>query len=162
MSPKPDWIPEDATRAEEELLRKKVSVGPPKDLKIRVPDSPDIAPEPETAGERPLALLRPDELPVVGRHFVVWGSVLLDDIRERPVRKASRSTEDEYARQMVAEAHKLVDMGLKNPRVRTDPKTRKALMDSEDGGEVWDRMDRANAYARWRYQGYVCGEVHSL
>jgi len=135
---KPEWIPEDATPDEEELIREHV---------VRGSDIEAIKSVPNSLPE--LALLKPNERPVVGNHFVVWGSVLLNDIRERPVKRRAVS-EDEYALKMRREAEELVKRGLKDPDPNMDSKYDRS------------RADRAEKHARWRYKGFVCGEVASL
>lgn len=96
-----------------------------------------------------LVELRPNERPVSGRHFVTWGSVLLNDIRERPVKRQAVS-EDEYALKMRRNTERLVASGVKDPDPNLDDKYPRK------------RADRAEQYARWRYKGFVCGEVASL
>lgn len=162
------------TPEEIELLRSKVKHGSDVDPIPKIPDAPDISPAPKKKGGVPgtlknsianLSELRPDEVPIVGKHFVVWGSVYLSDIRPRPVKKAVKMTEDEHAIREVEHTKVLLSYGLKNPKEWTDPSTRKPLMDSErdqPGAVQWDRIDRTEHYARWRYRGYVCGEVVSL
>lgn len=97
-----------------------------------------------------LVELRPDELPVIGRHFVVWGSEFLNDIRERPVRRTSQEVENVYAWRIRDEAQQLVDMGLKDPDPRLPDRYPR------------HRCDRAEKYARWRYRGFVAGEIAGL
>ena len=138
---KPEWIPEDATPDEEQLLREHVVHG--SDIQ-KIRDVPNSFPE--------LVELRPDERPVVGKHFVVWGSAAFGDIHERPVKHHAVS-EDEYARKMRREAEALVAGGVKDP----DPAEHLGVE-----GEPRHRVDRAEKYARWRYKGFVCGEVASL
>jgi hypothetical protein len=135
---KPEWIPEDANPNEERLIREHIVKGSDLAATSTVPDS--------LPG---LIQLRPDERPAIGVHFVVWGSVLLNDIRERPVKRSAVS-EDEYARKMRSETEWLVTQGLKDP----DPNIPMKYARS--------RTERAEQYARWRYKGFVCGEVHSL
>lgn len=75
-----------------------------------------------------LHLLGPDEVPVVGEHYVVWGDPALPLV---VVRGAYAVSENEHVR--------LTATGT-NPL----------------------RQDRAEAYARWRYKGYVSGQVNGL
>ena len=133
-----DWIPEDATPDEERLLREHVVKGSDIDA---IRSVPDVMPQ--------LVELRPAERPTVGVHFVTWGSVLLNDIKERPVKRHAVS-EDEYARKMRGEAEELVRRGVKDPDPNLDSKYLRS------------RADRAEKHARWRYKGFVCGEVASL
>ena len=144
------WVPKDASAQEKDLLERKVTKGVEVDPVPKIPDAPDIASGPvRRAGPNDWLEGRTElgrnELPHASRHFVVWGSKLLDDIRSRPVKKVVDVTEDQYAARMRSEAQQLVDQGLKNP--------------------VWkekNRMERAEEYARWRYKGHVAGEVQSL
>ena len=138
------------TPEELELLRTKVTVGAG-EVKTKIPDAPDISDPPEKAKEGiiesavGLIELGPDEIPTPGRHFVVWGSDYLDDIRRRPVKRSAPVTENEHAKREIAHTKRLLEYGLKNPKY-------KGL----------DRVGRTEQYARWRYRGYVCGEVASL
>lgn len=85
-----------------------------------------VLPEPDLTGAA-LRLLRPDELPVVGSHYVVWGEPAMP----LPVVVGSfRVSEDEYA----------------------------SLV--EGSSEL--RRERAEAYARWRYRGFLAGQVSGL
>jgi hypothetical protein len=79
-----------------------------------------------------LELLQPNEVPVVGRHYVTFEG------RPMPVLlgQYKRSEEDHVLRSASAV------VGLKDP----------------DG----KRFERAKAYASWRYKGYLCGEVSGL
>jgi hypothetical protein len=105
------------------------------------------APElpPPATREPTYSLLRPDELPVVGRHAVTWGSELLNDVRWRRVQRSSHLTENQYVELQVAHSQLLVDLGLK---------------DEPHRGE--GRVDRTERYARWRYKGFLSGEIDKL
>ncbi len=118
----------------------------------KIPDVPDIAPGgrtkvPGTFKNRILGLaeLNHNDIPEVGKHFVVWGSKLLDDVQPRPVTRTAYVSERVYAGHMREVAERLVKEGIKDPLHRGK-----------------GRADRAEDYARWRYKGYVCGEVASL
>ena len=139
----------------------------------KIPDAPDISPAPKKSKVPPilnnsiegLAKLHSDELPDPKRHFVIWGSAHLDDIKPRRVRRSCPVTEDAHAAREVEHTKVLLAHGLKNPKVWTDSKTGKPLLDTEKGqpgAELWDRVRRTEHYARWRYKGYVCGVVVSL
>jgi len=136
--PRPEWIHEDATPDEEELLREHVVSGRDVEMTVDVPDSLPA-----------LVELPPNERPKVGVHFVTWGSVLLNDIKERPVKRTAVS-EDDYARRMRKYTERLVAGGGKDPDPNLDSKYLRS------------RADRAEQYARWRYKGFVCGEIASL
>ena len=124
----------------------------------KIPDAPDISPAPRDTEAAPdeevtgLTELKPTERSVVGQHFVIWGSLAFSDIRERPVKRHAVS-EDEYAAKMRRETEWLVANGLKDP----DPEKLYGKSDV-----LRHRADRAEQYARWRYRGFVCGEVASL
>lgn len=76
-----------------------------------------------------LELLRPNEVPVPGQHYIVWGQPAMP----MPVLIGSyRVSEDEHVR---TSAH-----------VSGDPV----------------RDARAEAYARWRFKGYLAGQVDGL
>ena len=135
---RPEWIPDNVTSDEEELLREHVVTGRDVEETLNVPDSLPA-----------LVELPPSERPKVGVHFVTWGSVLLNDIKERPVKRTAVS-EDDYARRMRKHTERLVAGGVKDPDPNLDSKYLRA------------RADRAEQYARWRYKGFVCGEVASL
>jgi hypothetical protein len=75
-----------------------------------------------------LRLLGPDEVPVVGTHYVVWGEPAMPMV---VVRGAYAVSENDHVR--------LTAVG-------TDPV----------------RQGRAEAYARWRYKGFVSGQVSGL
>lgn len=132
------------------LLSENVKPGSEIDSIPRIPDVPDIAPGGRVEKHKParvvgLSELKASEIPHAGQHFVVWGSKLLDDIYARPVTRTSHLTEDAYAARMRSDAKRLIELGIKNPLHKGQ-----------------DRDDRAETYARWRYKGYVCGEVFSL
>lgn len=140
---------------EKELLRKKVDISSiPKKKRI-----------PGTLKNRieGLTLLGPDSIPVAGRHFVVWGSAHLDDIKARPVKRSYPSTENEHASREIEHTKVLLALGLKNPKTWTDPATgRPGLSPDTSGAERWDRVQRTEHYARWRYRGFVAGEIAGL
>lgn len=138
MSDFEGFVPDGATPDEERLVREHVVRG--SDIEMTA-DTPSSFPE--------LVELKPSERPTVGVHFVRWGSVLLNDIHERPVKRHAVS-EDEYARKMRKQAEQLVAGGVKDPDPNMDSKYKRS------------RADRAEQYARWRYRGFVCGEVASL
>ncbi len=164
---------DELSEQEQAFLREHVMRGSDINPIPKIPDEPDIS-EPPKKKDVPgtfknriegLAQLRPDELPNPAKHYVIWGSAHLDDIGPRRVRRSCPVTEDVHADREVEHTKTLLAHGLKNPKVWTDPKTRKPLMDSEKdqpGTEQWDRVKRTEEYARWRYKGYVCGEVASL
>lgn len=145
-----DPFAENLTDAERELLEAKVTSGVDPAPAAPVSPSPKGKRVPGTFRNRMEGLqkLRPDEIPVPGQHFVVWGSKLLDDIIPRPVRLTASVTENQHALEAGAHAQALVDGGLKDPHGGTKyPRTRK---------------ERAEAYARWRYKGFLAGEVSGL
>lgn len=152
--PNPDILGgEHLTDAEKDLLAKKVISGRDVDPIPKIPDAPDISEPPKKKGVpgtfknkiEGLDKLKPSELPVPGQHSVVWGSDYLDDIKVRPVKRAATISEDAYASRMRMEAEFLVKAGIKDPLHRGK-----------------GRADRAEDYARWRYKGYVAGEVRGL
>jgi hypothetical protein len=57
---------------------------------------------------------------------------------------------EEYVAEQVEAVRRLLAQGLKDPRQFTEPTP----------GD--DRMSRAEKYARWRYQGFIDGEIASL
>ena len=85
-----------------------------------------VLPEPDLSGTA-LRLLRPDEVPMVGTHYVIWG----DPPMPYPVLVGV------YA--VTENAHVLLASGAT---------------------EI--RQERAEAYSRWRYKGYLCGQVDGL
>lgn len=110
----------------------------------RVPDAPDIDAEVKVK----LRLLREDEIPTPGIHYVLWGHGSLGMTDEYPVLKSANLNEIAYVTRMGLEAEELVEGGLKDPTPGAGyPKTRRL---------------RAEMYARWRYRGYITGEVASL
>jgi hypothetical protein len=158
------------TDEEKDLLARKVVRGSDVDPIPKIPDAPDVsgAPKSKTPGTyknriEGLTQLQPDELPVVGRHFVIWGSAHLDDVKARPVKRAYLITEEAHAAREVEHTKVLLNHGLKNPVEWTNPRTGAPGVDpSTPGAERWDRVRRTEHYARWRYRGYLAGEVASL
>jgi hypothetical protein len=117
-------------------------------MEVFAPDEPPVEPDdwPEEEqevtlgipvlvapqGESELRLLRPDQVPLVGSHYVVFGGV------PRPVLRGNYAvSEDEHVRE-----HLLVPDDLRDI----------------DG----QRQARADRTIRQRYRGYLCGEMSSL
>lgn len=95
------------------------------------PIFPDDWPEEETETVE-LRVLRPDQRPVVGQHYVIFGGL------PKPVLRGSLAlTEDEFVRQQISESD-----DLKDP----------------DG----QRQQRADRTLRQRFRGYLCGEMNTL
>lgn len=118
-------------------------------VKGNVDPAPDIQdPEPPEPVTVKLRELKADELPIIGEHYVVWGSKLLNDIRQRPVTRIAPLTENQYANTQANAAALLTKHGTKDP----------------PGGSTYppNRETRAETYARWRYQGYLCGQIKTL
>lgn len=146
----PEWF-KDLSKQEQAKLREHVVRGSEIDLTPKIPNAPDLSEAPkERLKEEPepvtgLVELKVNEEPVIGKHFVVWGSNFLQDIRERPVRRTAPVTEAEYVGGEVAHTKRLLEYKLKNPMYKRQ-----------------DRVARTRAYAGWRYRGYVAGEIVSL
>lgn len=98
-----------------------------------------------------LVELPPNAQPVTGIHYVMWGHGSLSMTDRYPVLRSITITESEYVTRMGEEAQTIVDRGLKDP----DPGP--GLSDVPKS-----RRLRAEAYARWRYRGYLAREVASL
>jgi len=95
-------------------------------------DSEQSEQAPATVPPAELRLLRADQVPVIGQHYVVFGGV------PRPVVRANYAvSEDEHVREHLAVPESLRDI---------------------DG----QRQSRADRTIRQRYRGYLCGEMTSL
>lgn len=147
---KPEWIERAQAKAlpEEFVERLEASKTVSEEEKLKIVDAVRVAADiadPRIPPSEGLVELPPNEKPVAGMHFVIWGHGSLSMTEPYPVLKVAHTTERNYVTRMGDEARYLVEQGLKNPLHR------------EQG-----RADRAEQYARWRYRGYVAGEVASL
>lgn len=111
--------PNELSSDEAEVVRDAL-VGDVSDLKVKIPNVPDLS----------------DLIP---------GTNLPRFKRNRPAPPL-----EEYVAHHVNETKRLVAEGLKDPQQFTDPTP----------GD--DRVSRAEKYARWRWQGYIDGEIASL
>ena len=158
MSSKPDWVVAAEKKALPEpfIERLHASDSVTEEEKEKIVDAVKVAADvsdpriPPSAG---LVDLPPDELPVVGVHYVTWGDGSLSMTKKYPVLRGASTTERDYVVRMGEEAQYLVDHGLKDPHVGR--------------GEFIDniprtRRERAEQYARWRYRGYLAQEIRSL
>ena len=158
---------------EKELLARNIQSGADVNPVPKIPDAPDISKPPrKKKGGVPgmlknsiegLTELSDDELPEPGKHYVIFGSQHLNDTKARPVKRKAPMTLAKHVEAEIHHTQLLLDRGLKNPKVWTNPVTGASGVGPDFPGAVlWDRIDRTAHYARWRYRGYVCGEVQSL
>lgn len=107
------------------------------------------------AGKTPTTLveLPPSELPTIGLHYVLWGPGTLSMSEPHPVLRSVLLTEERYVQEARLHVDELVSGGLKDP----DP-GKKLGMDNVPSS----RRERAAAYARWRYRGYLAREITGL
>jgi hypothetical protein len=112
---------------------------------IRDKPIPEVHQLPDAEGR----LLSEDELPVPGVHYVEWES------RDWGVVRGCQLPEAEYVRQQIEQTRLTVDRFGIRDEVLT-PKGTYVSVPREH------RLDRAAAHARWRYRGYLAGEVSSL
>jgi len=115
---------------DEEFQALQESVGPPTVLGIPVIEEEEMSEDVIALTE--LRALRPDQVPLVGQHYVIYGG------KPMPVVRGNYAvTEDEH--------------------VRTNLDPDDSLKD-HDG----QRKVRADRTIRLRYRGYLCGEMTSL
>ena len=127
---------------------------PQTDSPVNVPgvaplDVPSPTPEPLQVPDAEGRLLAPDEVPVPGVHYVEWES------RDWGVVRGCQLSESEYVRSQIEQTRLTVDRFGIRDEVLT-PKGTYVSVPKEH------RLDRAASHARWRYRGYLAGEVSSL
>lgn len=139
-------IPPEVVEEEEVLEALAAEAKKPKGPKAKKTekDAPEVKEAPTVEGVI-LAKLGPNELPVVGKHYVLWGSSLMNDLRGRPVTVKAHVTLNEYVAAAVEHTQLLVGEGLKNPMFQDK-----------------DRIERTRLNAKWRYLGFICGQIDAL
>lgn len=93
-------------------------------------------------------LLDPDTLPVPGTHYVEWENALWR------VKRSSFVTENQYVLMETEETRRMVARYEIHDQVLSGDK----YVDMDPG----ERLQKANEHARWRYRGYLAGQVASL
>jgi hypothetical protein len=96
------------------------------------PEVPLYAEDVDTVPPAGLRVLRPDQRPKIGQHYVVFGGIPKPVVRDN-----FGATEDEFVRENIGDL-------------------------SDLHGDVGLRQIRADRALRQRYRGYVCGEMSSL
>lgn len=156
MSPEEAAVLKHVAMSKAEVIRETTA-----GLKVGIPDAPDIAEGVLAGGDAKLnggvlgVQLKRDGVPVVGSHWVLWGSELLGDVRPRPVLRSLSFSEDTH----VAAELAVTALGVfasSEPDASSDTKTLSKEPPSKE------RLAAAERYARWRYKGYLCKEISGL